>query len=99
MADRCRHGKQWQPCAAGHTDAAVNQIDAAVVNPRTTSRRMKITLPPMKPIPDTTCAATRDGSRTIRPFARMSMNPYFETSIIRAAETPTRVWVLRPALF
>jgi hypothetical protein len=43
----------------------------------------------MKPIPETTCAATRDGSRTTRPFARMSMNPYFDTSIIRAAETPT----------
>ena len=55
--------------------------------------------PPMKPIPDTTCAATRDGSSTILPFARMSMNPYFETSINKAAETPTRVWVLRPALF
>ncbi len=43
--------------------AAVIQIVAAVVRPRTMSRRMKITPAPRKPTPETTWAAIRDGSR------------------------------------
>ena len=71
--------------------AAVNQTDAAVVRPRTTSRRMKMTPPPMKPMPETICAATRDGSSTTRPLFSTSVNPYFEISMNSAAETPTSV--------
>ena len=71
--------------------AAVNQTDAAVISPRTTSRRMKMTPPPMKPIPDTICAATRDGSTTTRSFRSTSIKPYLEMSMKRAAETPTSV--------
>ena len=38
--------------------AAVSQMEAAVVSPRTASRRTKMTPPPMNPIPDNTWAAT-----------------------------------------
>ena len=68
------------PAPQAMPSAAVSQTEAAVVRPRTMSRRMKITPPPMNPIPDTTWAATRDGSMTIRPFDRTSMKPYFEKS-------------------
>ena len=44
--------------------AAVSQTPAAVVRPRTESRRTKISPAPMKPIPETIWAATREGSRT-----------------------------------
>jgi hypothetical protein len=71
--------------------AAVSQTIAAVVKPRTASRRTKMRPPPMKPIPVTICAATREGSRTMRLVSRMSEKPYFETRMIRAAENPTRV--------
>ena len=43
--------------------AATVQMLAAVVSPRTTEPRSKIEPAPRKPIPDTTCAATREGSR------------------------------------
>jgi len=36
---------------------AVSQTMAAVVSPRTLSRRTKIRPPPIKPMPETTCAA------------------------------------------
>ena len=71
--------------------AAVSQTEAAVVSPRTLSRRMKMTPPPMKPMPDTTCAATRDGSSTTRLFASTSMKPYLEISMISADARPTSV--------
>ena len=76
---------------------AVSQIVAAVVSPRTASRRTKINPPPMNPIPDTICAATRDGSRITR-WERTSVKPYFETSMIRADATPTSACVRSPAL-
>jgi len=78
--------------------AVVSQTTAAVVRPRTASRRTKISPPPMNPMPDTICAAIRDGSRvTWSPST--SKKPYFDTSIISAAAMPTSVCVRKPALF
>ena len=79
--------------------AAVIQIEAAVVRPRTEPRRTKISPAPMKPIPETICAATRDGSRTISLCSSTSVNPYLLTSMNSAAPMPTRAWVRRPASF
>ena len=79
------------PAPQAMPSAAVSQTEAAVVRPRTTFRRMKITPPPMKPIPDTICAATRDGSTTTRPGSKTSLKPYLDTSMNSAAETPTRL--------
>jgi hypothetical protein len=53
----------------------------------------------MKPIPDTTCAATRDGSRIVRPGTSTSPKPYLLTSMKSAAPTPTSVCVRSPADF
>ena len=71
--------------------AAVSQTVAAVVRPRTISLRTKIRPPPMKPIPDTICAAIREGSSTTRPESRMSVKPYLDTNITSADEKPTSV--------
>jgi hypothetical protein len=78
--------------------AVVSHTDAAVVSPRTASRRTKIRPPPMNPIPETICAATRDGSRTT-PCPTTSENPYLDTSMISAELNPITVWVRSPALF
>jgi hypothetical protein len=43
-----------------------------------------MTPPPIKPMPETIFAATREGSRTSRPSARISVNPYFEIRMISA---------------
>jgi len=76
---------------AGTTTAAMSQIAAAVVSPRAESLRTKINPEPRKPIPVTSCAATRDGSRTTRDGYRTSLNPYLLSSVNSAAPTPTRV--------
>ena len=91
MAGRRRHRQHRQPAPHAMPRAAVSHTDAAVVRPRTMSRRMKITPPPMKPIPDTSWAAIRDGSSTTRPGASVSLKPYFEISMNKAAATPTSV--------
>jgi hypothetical protein len=78
--------------------AAASHTVAAVVSPRTMSRRTKISPPPMKPIPETTCAATREGSRLTPGTAERSLNPYFDTSMKTAAPSPTSVCVRSPAL-
>jgi hypothetical protein len=41
----------------------------------------------MKSIPDTICAATRDGLTTTRPAAGTSMNRYYEVSMKSAPDT------------
>ncbi len=79
--------------------AATSQTTAAVVSPRTASRRTKIRPAPMNPTPDTIWAATRDGSRVICPGTITSLKPYLLISMIRADATPTRVWVRSPAAF
>jgi hypothetical protein len=53
----------------------------------------------MNPIPETICAAMRDGSRMIRPVSMTSLNPYLLTSMNSAAPSPTSVWVRSPAFF
>ena len=71
--------------------AAVTQIAAAVVRPRTESRRTKMTPAPRNPTPVTIWAATREGSRTTRRGRRTSVNPYLLISMNSAAPTPTKV--------
>lgn len=57
--------------------AAVIQTVAAVVRPFTMSLRTKMTPPPMKPMPETICAAIREGSRTTRSCRRTFREPIF----------------------
>ncbi len=64
-----------RPAPAARPIADVTHTPAAVVSPRTASRRTKISPPPMKPMPDATCAATRDGSSTTCCSERTSANP------------------------
>ena len=85
------------PAPAAIPMAAVTQIAAAVVRPRTESRRTKISPAPRKPTPVTIWAATREGSRITRRGCSTSVNPYLLTSMNSAAPTPTRVWVRNPA--
>lgn len=62
-----RHdGEDEQSIATCRAAPAVTHTEAAVVRPCKTSRRMKMTPPPTNPAPDTTWAATRDGSKTTR---------------------------------
>lgn len=77
--------------------AAVAQIDAAVVRPDTLFCRTKISPAPRKPIPETICAAIRDGSK-VMPSLVTVLKPYAETSVKTADPTPTRVCVRIPAL-
>ena len=63
------------------------------------SRRTKINPPPMKPMPETICAATRDGSSATWSVLSRSKKPYFDTSMKTADPTPTKVCVRSPALF
>ena len=71
---------------------------AAGVSPCTAPRRVMMIPAPKKPTPETIWAATREGSKTIRPVARTSAKPYLLTSMINAADVPTIVWVRSPAL-
>lgn len=50
--------------------AAVIQTVAAFVRPFRTSLRTKMTPPPIKPTPETICAAIREGSREYGPLAK-----------------------------
>src|SRR5580700_2612838 len=69
---------------------------AAVVRPLTISPRAKIAPAPRKPIPDTTCAATREGSRmTFGP--RTEPKPYADTIMNKQAPTHTSMCVRMPA--
>ena len=62
--------------------AAATQIALAVVRPRTLSCSKKITPAPMKPIPETTCAAIRDASQRILPVSADGA-PYSDTRVNR----------------
>jgi hypothetical protein len=53
----------------------------------------------MKPMPDTTPAATREGSRITRPGLRTSLKPYLPMMMKSAAPRPTSACVRRPADF
>jgi hypothetical protein len=62
-----RGGGDVEASPAARPMPATAQTLAAVVSPRMAFLRRMIVPAPRKPIPLTTCAATRDGSRTIRP--------------------------------
>ena len=49
-------------------------------------------------MPETTWAATRDGSSTMVPTVSTSPNPYLLMRTISAADVPTIACVRRPAL-
>ena len=87
------------PAAAAAPIAAVSQIVAAVVSPRTEPRCTKISPAPMNPSPETICAATRDGSTTTWPGTTTFWKPYLLISRNSADPRPTIVWVRRPADF
>ena len=78
--------------------AADSHTAAAVVSPCTEPRRKMMMPAPRKPMPETICAATRDGSTTTSPSCNTSRNPYLLMSKINAAAVPTMVWVRSPAL-
>src|SRR5579862_2326026 len=73
--------------------AATTQRLPAVVKPRTDRPSRRIAPAPRKPIPVTTCAATRVGS-TREP---KSLKPYAPTSVNRAAPSDTSRCVRTPA--
>ena len=72
---------------------------AAVVRPRIAPWRVRMMPAPRKPMPDTICEATRDGSKRVMPSARTSWKPYLDTRTMSAAVSPTMACVRMPALF
>lgn len=87
----------YMPPPTASPIAATDQRLAAVVRPRTISPRNKIEPAPRKPIPDTTCAAIRDGSRTTWSRLRTSKKPNADTIMINVEPTQTSMCVRRPA--
>src|SRR5579884_546570 len=81
--------------------AATSQSVAAVVRPLIDRPWRMMAPAPRKPMPLTTCAATREGSSLTRTWGplcdRMSLKPNAETSVKSAAPTETTRWVRRPA--
>ena len=71
--------------------AAVSQIPAAMLRPRTESRRTKIRPAPMKPMPETIWAATREGSRITVFSSSTSKKPYLLMIMNSAEPRPTGV--------
>lgn len=68
-----------------------------MVSPFTTSPRKRIVPAPRKPIPETTCAAAREGSSTTSFCPSTSEKPKAETGMIRQEPTLTSMCVRRPA--
>ena len=81
--------------------AHVTHIDAAVVRFLTDSLVRKITPAPRKPMPTTTCDATRVTSTLtlvlLRSVTMNSSKPSVETIPKMAAPRQTAMWVRRPA--
>ena len=73
--------------------AAVTHRPAAVVSPRTTFFWKMMVPAPRNPMPDTTCAATRDES------LRSTPKPYCDTTQNSALPSATRKCVRNPASF
>src|ERR1700733_2479228 len=88
---------RYRPPPTARPIAATVQMLAAVVRPFTISPRARMAPAPRKPIPETTCAAIRDGSSTICSYVRMLENPYCETIMIRQDPTHTSICVRMPA--
>ena len=76
---------------------ATTQIVAAEVRPVTIPPPCMIVPAPMKPMPDTICAARRAGSPTRCPFSTMPI--FTETSVSSVAPTQIRMFVRKPAGF
>ena len=83
----------YMPVPQDSPMAAVTHNPAAVVSPRTTFLWKMMVPAPKKPIPETTCAATREESFSSWP------KPYCDTTQKRALPTATRKWVRKPASF
>ena len=81
----------YMPVPHARPMAAVTHRPAAVVSPLTTFLWNMIVPAPKNPIPDTTCAATREESFRSMP------NPYWETTQNKALPNATRKWVRTPA--
>lgn len=79
--------------------ATVIQMLAAVVRPRTDSRRVNMMSAPMNPSPETICAATREGSTSTRPGETMSPKPNLLAIMNSAEPSPTTEYVRIPADF
>ena len=80
--------------------AAVIQIDAAVVRPRTEKPSFMITPAPRKPMPVMMPCAIRVGSVLVGACATSSpyqTDWYSVTSISMLADTQTSTWVRKPA--
>ncbi len=79
--------------------AAVSQIDAAVVRPRTDRPSLKITPAPRKPMPVMMPWAMRVGStRATSALDAMNQRSWYRvTSISRLDARQTSVWVRKPA--
>jgi len=71
----CEHRENPEARPRRGADSGGQPDAAAVVRPRTESRRTKISPAPRNPAPVTSCAAIRDGSRTTRPGSSTSVNP------------------------
>ena len=84
--------KYWAVPAAIPT-AAVAQMVAAVVSPRTRSLRKKIVPAPRKPMPVTIWAATREGSVGWKPYAPATVNRHEPSETIVTVRNPAaRSW-------
>ena len=81
------------PVPQANPMAAVTHRPAAVVSPRTTFFWKIIVPAPKKPMPDTTCAATREESFKSKP------KPYCETMQNSALPKATKKCVRKPASF
>ncbi len=79
--------------------AAVVQIEAAVVSPRTDSPSLIMVPAPRKPIPVMIPCAIRVGSREMRPWAMLGNQrvSYTVTSISKLVERQTSECVRNPA--
>src|SRR2546423_8023022 len=73
--------------------AAVAQMVAAVVSPRTRSFRRKMVPAPRKPMPGTICAATREGSVWLKPNAPTTVNKHDPRATMVTVRKPAaRSW-------
>ena len=91
VASRC------MPAPAVIPMAAVTQRPAAVVSPLTACLWKMMVPAPMKPIPDTTCAAMRDTSRRWLSLMSTPSKPWAESIMNSAAPSATRKCVRKPA--
>ena len=81
----------YRPTPDNVPHAAEHQIVAAVFSPLTLNPSFRMRPPPIKPIPETICAATLDGS----PLPIVMSH---ESTVKAAAPTETRMLVRNPAL-